>query len=74
MFSPIGEAKDTSVTLRPATSTGNDRRRRLRFALNADLTYQSLEKSEVTVSGQGQVHDISSGALAFHADGAVPVK
>ena len=60
------------MAIHSGSSTGKERRRRLRFPLDADLWYESLCKREL-VSGNGQAQDISSAALAFHADKTLQV-
>ena len=45
----------------------------MRFPLEADLWYESLGKHEL-VSGHGRAQDISSAALAFHADRTLQVR
>jgi hypothetical protein len=45
----------------------------LRFPLEADLWYESLGKGEL-IKGHGRAQDISSEALAFHADRTLRVR
>jgi len=71
---PAGKSSgDNAVARHQGTSTGKERRRRLRFPLNADLRYEALGKGTV-VNGNGWVHDISSSGMAFHADKALQVR
>ena len=44
----------------------------MRFPLDAELWYESIGKGE-PVSGHGRAQDISSAALAFHADKTLQV-
>ena len=73
LLSPARVAEDTAVATHYGCSTGKERRRRLRFPLEADLWYESLGKHEL-VSGHGRAQDISSAALAFHADRTLQVR
>ena len=73
LLSPARVAEDIAVAIHSGSSTGKERRRRLRFPLDADLWYESLCKREL-VSGNGQAQDISSAALAFHADRTLQVR
>ncbi len=53
-----------------STLTIRDRRKRLRFSLDTDLRYQIAGQGPGgAASGTGQVVNIRSGGLAFHADG-----
>ena len=53
-----------------STLADKDRRRRLRFPLNTELRYQISGRGHGDSSrGTGQVRDIGSRGLAFHADG-----
>jgi hypothetical protein len=55
----IREAEYTAATLRQRTSTGKERRRRLRFPLHTDLKYEALRKHETAaINGIGQVQDM----------------
>jgi hypothetical protein len=73
LLSPARVAEDTAVARHRRSSTGTERRRRLRFPLDADLWYESIGKHEL-VKGHGRAQDISSAALAFHADGILQVR
>jgi hypothetical protein len=52
----------------PTTSANPDRRTRGRFPLDADLRFQASWRGK-SISGKGQVVNISSKALAFRTEG-----
>lgn len=52
------------------TLADRERRQRLRFPLNTELKYQISRRGHAEpIRGTGQVQNISSKGLAFHADG-----
>jgi hypothetical protein len=54
------------------STTDKERRKRLRFPLNTELRYQVCGRSRGNSGrGTGQVRDIGSRGLAFHADGPI---
>jgi hypothetical protein len=63
-------AEDTALPTSDSTPTIRDRRKRLRFPLDTELRYQVADRGPGSaVTGTGQVVNISSRGLAFHADG-----
>ena len=60
----------TSVPINKVTDANTDRRTRLRFPLDMDLRFQASWRGK-SISGQGQVVNISSKALAFRTGGSL---
>ena len=55
-----------------STLADKERRKRLRFPLNTELRYQVCGRGRGDLGrGTGQVRDIGSRGLAFHADGPI---
>jgi len=60
----------TSVPTNKVTSANPDRRTRLRFPLDMDLRFE-VSRYGKSISGKGQVVNISSRALAFRTEGVL---
>jgi hypothetical protein len=48
-----------------------DRRTKKRFTMHRDIRYKMVEDGVVVAAGTGQTLDVSSGGVAFAADGAI---
>jgi hypothetical protein len=67
---PKGNPRHNSVPTNKVTDVNPDCRTRLRFPLDMDLQFQ-ISRNGKSISGRGQVVNISSKALAFRTEGPI---
>ena len=67
---PKTNPRHNSVPTNKVTDASPERRTRLRFPLDMDLQFQ-ISRNGKSISGRGQVVNISSKALAFRTEGPI---